>query len=373
VQGDRRERDEFTIERGRGRDAGAGRSSSHSASNARDSESRSGQSEFDLGRAGDHPAGAGMPERLRRKYYVAEARVGDEAKVYADPRGEYLAFKVSADRMATRLEDAGLIRDMISVAQHRGWQEVEIRGSEEFRRTAWLEASLRGLAVRGFEPDPVDRAALAFRAKPDTRPDRSVRNPLTREAGASETVTLDGMTTRRPIDAIVMPPERREHHLDSGPERHESRQNWKLVDGSADLAGGRDQARSAARPTVTIDAASLKSASSHQLLQSKGQQRADAFRSANVRHLEFDEVVRAARTQLAAIDRALNKAVADPALRRSVLAHAKERIAEQLEKGSEFKQASFRYRNEHTVRRSEETTRPYAQDRSSEPERLQER
>lgn len=316
-----------------------------------------------------------MPERLRRKYYVAEARVGDEAKVYADPRGEYLAFKVSADRMATRIEDAGLIRDMISVAQHRGWQEVEIRGSEQFRRTAWLEASVRGLAVRGFEPDPVDRAALVFRAKPDTRPDRSVRYPLTREAGASETVTVDGMTTRRPIDAIVMPPERREHHLDSGPERHESsaQQNWKLVDGSADLAGVRDRARSAARPTLTIESTSLKSASSHQLSQSKGQQRADAFRSANVRHLEFDEVVRAARTQLATIDRALNKAVADPALRRSVLAHAKERIAEQLEKGSEFIQASLRYRNEQTVRRSEETTRPYAQDRPSEPERLQER
>ncbi len=375
MQGDRREQDEFTIERGRERDTGGGRSSSHSAANARGGEIRSGQSELDLGGAGADPAGAGMPERLRRKYYVAEASAGDEAKVYADPRGEYLAFKVSADRMATRLEDAGLIRDMISVAQHRGWQEVELRGSVEFRRTAWLEASVRGLAVRGFEHDPVDRAALAFRAKPNTRPDRSIQTPLVREAGASETVTVDGMTTKRPIDAVVMPPERREQRSDPGLERQDpaGQQSEKLGNGFAEAVERGERIRFSARTPVMIDAVPLRSEAAKRSPSLKAQQRAGAFRSANVRHPELDEVVRAARTQLAAIDRALNKAVADPALRRSVLAHARERIAEQLEKDSEFKEAAFRYRSEQSAGQIETRTRPSAHERSNAPERMQER
>jgi hypothetical protein len=316
-----------------------------------------------------------MPERLRRKYYVAEARVGDEAKVYADPRGEYLAFKVSAERMATRIEDAGLIRDMILVAQHRGWQEVELRGSEEFRRTAWLEASARGFAVRGFEPDPVDRAALAFRAKPNTRPDRSVQNAPTPEAGASETVTVDGMTTRRPIDVFVMPPEPGERYVGQGHERQEfaTQQSWKVVEGGTEAVERDERIQFSGRPPVTIDAAPLREEAAKRPPPSKGQQRADTFRSAKVRHPEHDEVVRAARSQLAAFERAMNKAVADPVLRRSILAHAMERIAEQLEKGCEFKEASLRYRNERSAERSEGRLRPSGHERSNAPEHMQER
>ncbi|MDZ4369400.1 MAG: hypothetical protein U0987_20620, partial [Afipia sp.] len=60
-----------------------------------------------------------------------------------------------------------------------------------------------------------------------------------------------------------------------------------------------------------------------------------------------DDVVRAARSQLVAIELALSKAVRDPDLRRSVLAHAKERIAEQLVRGREFKHAELRGRTMH--------------------------
>lgn len=285
-----------------------------------------------------------MPERLRRKYYVAEAGVGDEAKVYADPRGEYLAFKVSTDRMATRLEDAGVVRDMVSVAQHRGWTEVEVRGSQEFRRTAWLEASVRGLSVRGHDPDPVDRAALAFRTKPKPDWAQTVQNPQTREAGASETMTIDGVTTRRPIDVTVMPPESRDERFKTRRDRPEAGapRSWNTAKAPATAIPENAPDPSKKRPTVTIDGAALQDGTTRNPQRDRWQARADEFRTGNARQMAGDEAVKAARSQLVAIERALAKAVRNPALRQSILSYAKERIAGELAGGQAIERRQLR-------------------------------
>ena len=75
-----------------------------------------------------------LPDRIRRKYYVVVNEPGKEgadgkARLYADDKGEYLAFKVADDRLVTRLAAVEVIRDMVSVAQHRQWASLEVRGS----------------------------------------------------------------------------------------------------------------------------------------------------------------------------------------------------------------------------------------------------
>ena len=109
-----------------------------------------------------------LPDRIRRKYYVVANEPGKdgedgEARLYADERGEYLAFKVTEDRLVTRLAAAEVVRDMVSVAQHRQWESLQVRGSAEFRREAWLEASARGMEVQGYQPTELDRQTLADR------------------------------------------------------------------------------------------------------------------------------------------------------------------------------------------------------------------
>ena len=109
-----------------------------------------------------------LPERISRKYYVIANETGKdrpdrETRLYADERGEYLAFKISEDRLVTRLAAAEVIRDMVSVAQHRQWEALHVRGSAEFRREAWLEARARGIEVQGYQPTELDRQALADR------------------------------------------------------------------------------------------------------------------------------------------------------------------------------------------------------------------
>jgi len=110
----------------------------------------------------------GFPDRVRRKYYVVATKAGpdgepDHARVYTDRQGEYLAFKDSGDRLSTRNGSPGVIRDMVAVAEHRGWEMVSVRGSVEFRREAWLEAKARGLNVRGYEPAELDHETLRKR------------------------------------------------------------------------------------------------------------------------------------------------------------------------------------------------------------------
>ena len=87
---------EFSIGRGRDKGANANSFEKHGASRTPPGQGETAQAEFDLGGASQRHSESGMPERLRRKYYVAEAGTRDEANAYADPRGEYLAFKVSA-------------------------------------------------------------------------------------------------------------------------------------------------------------------------------------------------------------------------------------------------------------------------------------
>ena len=168
----------------------------------------------------------GFPDRVRRKYYVvadqqAKERVALKARVYADERGEYLAFKATEDRLTTRLASAQVVHDMIAVAEHRNWRGIHLRGSAEFRREAWLEASARGMDVAGYEPTDIDRGALASRRETRERANR-------RPAGIVEPFEVEQSEARRSIrDA----PERRRPNPE---QRHSDRRlTWQAERRSA--------------------------------------------------------------------------------------------------------------------------------------------
>ncbi|NEK56150.1 hypothetical protein GUK36_43805, partial [Rhizobium leguminosarum] len=40
------------------------------------------------------------------------------------------------------------------------WSELQLKGTEEFRRQAWIAAELAGVPTRGFGPKELDRAML---------------------------------------------------------------------------------------------------------------------------------------------------------------------------------------------------------------------
>lgn len=98
------------------------------------------------------PAGDAVPDDVREKF----TKVG---RRYLFPDGAH-AFTDKGARLTTRSENREVIRSMTSIAQARGWQEVSVRGTEEFRREAWLNASMLGLRVRGYRPNEADKVRL---------------------------------------------------------------------------------------------------------------------------------------------------------------------------------------------------------------------
>jgi Large polyvalent protein-associated domain 7 len=72
-----------------------------------------------------------------------------------------VAFIDMGKSLSTELEDKATIRFMIEVAASKNWKEITLSGTDDFRRNAWLEASLNNIQARGFEPREADKALLA--------------------------------------------------------------------------------------------------------------------------------------------------------------------------------------------------------------------
>ncbi len=246
----------------------------------------------------------GLPSRVRRKYYVvAEERAKEggalKARVYADERGEYLAFKALENRLTTRLASAQVVDDMVAVAEHRNWQTIRVRGSMEFRREAWLEASARGMEVKGYEATHLDRQALAHRR---TSRERANRRPSESRAQANvnRSKSADGVYSRNAGDTP---------------------DNVTVID----AANGKPRADRHVTPQHPW--------------------RGRAFRIAAWRAGARDADLVAAQSQLTIIEKALERALPhDPRARERILGAARERVAQHLERGRSFERAMVRER-----------------------------
>lgn len=72
-----------------------------------------------------------------------------------------VAFVDVGKSLSTERDDKATIRAMIEVATAKNWSEITVSGTDDFRRQAWIEASLNGMKVRGYEPREADKQILA--------------------------------------------------------------------------------------------------------------------------------------------------------------------------------------------------------------------
>ncbi|HEU4687529.1 MAG TPA: LPD7 domain-containing protein [Vicinamibacterales bacterium] len=94
-----------------------------------------------------------MPEEVRRRFVQMknEYFFPDGAKAFTD-RG---------DKLTTQSENTEVIRSLVTIAQSRGWGKVRVRGSERFRREAWVAAQTAGIEIRGYKPTEFEQSRLA--------------------------------------------------------------------------------------------------------------------------------------------------------------------------------------------------------------------
>lgn len=96
-------------------------------------------------------------ESLRRRFLEADnsfyfrAGPGEAAKV---------AFSDHGTRLTTDHDDPTVIHGMVLRAQEKGWTSLRVRGSEGFKVEVWLQATLAGIEVEGYNPREIDRARL---------------------------------------------------------------------------------------------------------------------------------------------------------------------------------------------------------------------
>ncbi|MCP3728347.1 DUF5710 domain-containing protein [Paraburkholderia sp. CNPSo 3272] len=115
--------------------------------------------------------GYDVPAHIAARYMVKDGRfwkldgmeagLGTSAGAQRDPTATTQPhFEDVGARLNSRQNDRSTIADMIAVAKAKNWDSIVVRGSETFRRNAWIEASLAGVDVKGFRPAESDEALL---------------------------------------------------------------------------------------------------------------------------------------------------------------------------------------------------------------------
>lgn len=147
------------------------------------------------------PAYTTEPEAISRAYYVEDR--GGERRYFDDYQRKSLAIRADDSTITTKKEDLNTIRAMLTMAEARGWSEVKVAGTADFKRESWIEAQARGITAQGHKASDLDRqeadrrraergqAPVQAGPKQDTNEIRTVAGPAVQAAApqAAQTVT----------------------------------------------------------------------------------------------------------------------------------------------------------------------------------------
>lgn len=73
---------------------------------------------------------------------------------------EYKAFTINKNELKLHSKSAFAIHAAIEAAKEKGWSELKLSGTKQFKREAWLQAQLAGFEVKGYRPKEADYKAL---------------------------------------------------------------------------------------------------------------------------------------------------------------------------------------------------------------------
>lgn len=163
-----------------------------------------------------------LPEGLEAKYLVEHDRRGRADRFHRDNRSGEALFRDHGRRLSAREPYPDVVRDMLRIADHRGWRDIVVSGDPAFRREAWVQAQALDLQVRGYRPREIDRQA-AERKAPPGKAARKDEDRLRAETQAPTRMAQVATAVR----ALIKDPAARErlmqgavarviHHLEAG-------------------------------------------------------------------------------------------------------------------------------------------------------------
>jgi Large polyvalent protein-associated domain 7 len=105
------------------------------------------------------------PERVRKRYL----RAGNQYFLKDAPY--QLAFEDLGPYLVTEHNRPDVVESMVDMASAKSWTRIRVSGHEAFRGEVWLQGTLLGIEVSGYEPKAADLARLADagQARPKNR------------------------------------------------------------------------------------------------------------------------------------------------------------------------------------------------------------
>ncbi len=111
---------------------------------------------------GGKPAEA-EEDAIAKRHGLYTADRGKTRTYFADYQQKREVMRADPARIRTKHDDRQTVTAVLDLAQARGWDTLRLRGSEDFRREAWVQAGVRGIATEGYKPAETDRQELARR------------------------------------------------------------------------------------------------------------------------------------------------------------------------------------------------------------------
>lgn len=109
------------------------------------------------------PKAAVEPDSVSRTHglYVAQKR--DTRTYFADYQQKSEVMRAAPAKISSKLSDRQTVTAMLDLVQSRGWDKVNLKGTEEFKREAWVQAQVRGIMTEGHKASDTDKQEVARR------------------------------------------------------------------------------------------------------------------------------------------------------------------------------------------------------------------
>ena len=120
-----------------------------------------------------------LMEQLHHQFRVSGTKFH-----FKDQPGQ-IAFKDKGEKIVSASNDERVAKAMATMAEAKGWKTIKVSGHPDFQREVWMEASLRGLEVRGFKPNEQDLKLL------DARRERTMSNVVEQGTARSRDATTE--------------------------------------------------------------------------------------------------------------------------------------------------------------------------------------
>lgn len=316
-----------------------------------------------------------VPDAIKRRYFSEEPQFSPEVRFYTDARNDQPAFRDAGGKLTARDHSPDVVRDLVAIAEHRGWKSIEVRGDDDFRRAVWLEAKIAGLEVRGYKPTERDLQELARHLDardvnsiaPAKDRDRDSGSPSAAPLGGESAPAESSSRGKVDYDKGVMG-----KLLESGEAPYKHRAGQELTpfvrveqrDGrqievwgvglpaalersgaklGEEITVRRDGVERVTRTFEVRDRDSGEiSLQQRQVPRNRWTIEAERFRHSTPGEAARDPALHDAQSRLAVVTAVVKDRHADPAVQDRLIAGAKEKIAAHIEQGGRFSPAQLR-------------------------------